>query len=144
MRDDFNPVNCLVFSFRRASCHPFLRYAGTFDFAHHDSAGARVALNGDGIRVEGEGRTSKIVEQVEQVSFSGPRAVVQGQDTERCVMRPTASGPTVTELTPGIDLEREVPARADVALKVAADLEIMPAALYRPETVGLTLRDDNR
>ena len=33
----------------------------------------------------------KLVEEVEQVSFSGPRAIAQGQEivyvTERCVMR---------------------------------------------------------
>ena len=107
-------------------------------------AGARVALDGDGIRIEREGRTSKIVERVEQVSFSGRRAGMQGQDvtyvTERCVMRLTADGPTVTEVAPGVDLERDVLAQADVALKVAADVRTMPAALYRPGPMGLTLR----
>ena len=106
-------------------------------------AGARVALNGEGIRIEREGRSSKIVEQVEQVSFSGRRAIMQGQDvtyvTERCVMRLTADGPTVTEVAPGIDLERDVLAQADIALKVAADATTMPAALYRPGPMGLAL-----
>ena len=41
-------------------------------------AGARVALDGDSIRIEREGRTSKIVDQVEQVSFSGRRAADAG------------------------------------------------------------------
>ena len=106
-------------------------------------AGARVALNGEGVRIEREGRASKIVDKVEQVSFSGRRAATQGQDvtyvTERCVMRLTVDGPTITEVAPGIDLERDVLAQADIALKVAADLKTMPAALYRPGPVGLTL-----
>ena len=108
-------------------------------------AGARVALNGDGIRIDREGRTSKIVEKVEQVSFSGRRAIAQGQDvtyvTERCVMRLTAHGPTVTEIAPGIDLKRDVLDQADTALKVATDLKTMPATLYRPGSMGLTLHD---
>ena len=33
--------------------------------------GARVALDGNGIRIDREGRTSKIVDRVEQASFSG-------------------------------------------------------------------------
>ena len=107
-------------------------------------AGARVALDGGGIRIEREGRTSKIVDRVEQVSFSGRRARMQGQDvtyvTERCVMRLTPGGPTVTEIAPGIDLQRDVLAQADVALKVAADVRTMPATLYRPGPMGLTLR----
>ena len=97
-----------------------------------------------GIRIDREGRTGKLVEKVEQVSFSGRRALVQGQDvtyvTERCVMRLTAEGLTVTEIAPGIDLDRDVLAAADVPLKVADNLKTMPAALYRPEPMGLTLR----
>ena len=108
-------------------------------------AGARVALNGEGIRIEREGRSSKIVEQVGQVSFCGRRAIMQGQDvtyvTERCVMRLTAGGPTVTEVAPGIDLERDVLAQADIALKVAADATTMPAALYRPDRWGWRSRE---
>ena len=69
---------------------------------------------------------------------------MQGQDvtyvTERCVMRLTADGPTVTEVAPGIDLERDVLAQADVALKVAADAKTMPAAIFRPDPMGLALR----
>ncbi len=41
--------------------------------------------------IEKEGKIKKLVEAVEQVSFSGSRAIAQGQDityvTERCVMR---------------------------------------------------------
>ena len=106
-------------------------------------AGAAVTVAGDGIRIDREGRTAKIVEKVEQVSFSGRRAVLQGQDvtyvTERCVMRLAAEGLTVTEIAPGIDLDRDVLAAADVPLQVAGDLKTMPAALYRPEPMGLTL-----
>ena len=50
--------------------------------------------------------------EVEHVSFCGRRAVEQGQDvtyvTERCVMRLTPDGLTVTEIAPGVDLERDV------------------------------------
>ena len=48
-----------------------------------------------------EGKIKKLVEAVEQVSFSGPRAVAQGQEslyvTERCVMRLEREGMTVME-----------------------------------------------
>ena len=107
------------------------------------NAGARVALTGEGLQIECEGRIAKIVEKVEQVSFSGRRAVRQGQDvtyvTERCVMRLTPEGPMVTEIAPGLDLRRDVLARAETGLRVAPDLKTMPAALYRPEPMGLTL-----
>ena len=106
-------------------------------------AGATVAVTGDGIRIEREGRNSKIVEQVEQVSFSGRRAIAQGQDvtyvTERCVMRLTPDGPMVTEVAPGIDLDRDILAQADARLGVTPDLKTMPAAIFRPAPMGLAL-----
>ena len=68
---------------------------------------------------------------------------MQGQDvtyvTERCVMRLTPDGPMVTEIAPGIDLDRDVLAQAGARLKVAPELKTMPAALYRPEPMGLAL-----
>ena len=67
----------------------------------------------------------------------------QGQEvtyvTERCVMRLTPDGITVTELAPGVDLERDVLAQAAIPLEVAPDLRTMDAALFRPEPFGLVL-----
>ena len=67
----------------------------------------------------------QLVESVEQVSFSGPRAVEQAQEvtyiTERCVMELTRDGITVTEIAPGVDLDRDVLAQANFPLRVPAE-----------------------
>ncbi|MCT8997518.1 acyl CoA:acetate/3-ketoacid CoA transferase [Chelativorans intermedius] len=106
-------------------------------------AGAKLALMEDGIRVEQEGKVNKIVDKVEQISFSGRRAVAQGQDvtyvTERCVMKLVPDGLLVTELAPGIDLQRDVLSQADIPLRLADTLKTMPAALYREAPMGLRL-----
>ena len=69
------------------------------------------------IRIEREGKVKKLVPEVDHVSFSGRRAVAQGQEityvTERCVMKLTPSGVVVTEIAPGIELARDVLAQAD-------------------------------
>ena len=61
-----------------------------------------------GLRIDQEGKVKKVVDEVEHISFSGKRAVAQGQDityvTERCVMKLTPEGLVVTEIAPGIDL----------------------------------------
>lgn len=112
-------------------------------FSGYFNAGAKIALEDGRVRIEKEGKVAKLVPEVEHVSFSGRRGVAQGQDvtyvTERCVMKLTPEGVTVTELAPGIDLERDVLARADFPLRVAADLATTPARLYRPEPIGLDL-----
>ena len=61
--------------------------------------------------------------------------------TERCVLRLGERGPEVIEIAPGIDLERDVLAQSAFPLAVADDLEPMPAELFRPEPMGLALRE---
>ncbi|MEF2553892.1 acyl CoA:acetate/3-ketoacid CoA transferase [Aurantimonas sp. A2-1-M11] len=106
-------------------------------------AGAKVGLHDDKVQIEKEGKINKLVRNVEHVSFSGPRAVAAGRDilyvTERCVMRLTSAGIEVTEIAPGIELERDVLAHADFPLLVSPNLKVSDAALYRDEPMGLHL-----
>jgi propionate CoA-transferase len=93
--------------------------------------------------IDKEGHTAKIVPAVDHVSFSGKRALAQGQIakyiTERCVIELRSEGLTVTELAPGLDLERDVLSQSGTPLRVAADLREMEAALFHPEPIGLSL-----
>ena len=98
----------------------------------------------DGARViDREGHTAKFVDKVDQVSFSGRRAQSQGQRasyvTERCVIELRDRGLTVTEVAPGVDLERDVLGQAGTPLRVAADLRVMDAALFAPGPIGLAV-----
>lgn len=93
--------------------------------------------------IDKEGRVAKIVPKVDQVSFSGRRARAQGQDityvTERCVMRLEADGLVITEIAPGIDLQRDVLAQATTPLRVSDTLKIMDDVLFRASTMGMAL-----
>ena len=110
-------------------------FSGTFE------AGARMRIEDGRLVIDREGHTAKFVEAVDQVSYSGRRARAQGQEatyvTERCVIELREGGLTVTELAPGLDLERDVLARAGTALMVAPDLREMEAALFAPGPIGL-------
>ena len=109
------------------------------------TVGAKIALENGTVRVEKEGKVRKLVERVEQISFSGRRAIAQGQDityvTERCVLKLTPRGLMVTEIAPGIDLRRDVMEQAEFPLLVADDLKLTPAAVLRPEPMGLTMAE---
>ncbi len=113
-------------------------------FSGYFNAGARLSVSNGALEIEREGRVAKIVDAVEQVSFSGKRAVEQGQDvtyvTERCVLKLTPDGLLVTEIAPGVDLERDVLSMAETPLKVASDLKRMDARLFLPEPGGVELR----
>ena len=112
-------------------------------FSGYFTAGAALSIEGGSLVIGKEGKVKKLVEAVEQVSFSGPRAVKQGQDityvTERCVMRLLPEGVTVTEIAPGVDLQRDVLAQAMFPLRVADKLKVIDSALFRPEPIGLKL-----
>jgi acyl CoA:acetate/3-ketoacid CoA transferase len=113
-------------------------------FSGYFTAGKlKLDLREDGIAIAHEGRAHKFVHEVEQITFSGRRALEQGQRvtyvTERCVISLEKEGLTVLEIAPGIDLERDVLAQADFPLKVSSDLRQMDKRLYRREPLGLEL-----
>ncbi len=107
------------------------------------SAGADLAVVDGTVAIRREGRVRKLVRAVEHVSFSGRRARAQGADityvTERCVLKLTSDGVAVTEIAPGIDLQRDVLAQADFPLLVPEPPKLMEPALFRPERIGLAL-----
>ena len=109
-------------------------------FSGNFNAGAKMQIENGKLVITGEGKIAKIVDAVDQVSFSGKRALEQGQDvtyvTERCVMKLLPQGLTVTEIAPGIDLKRDVLDQAGTALNVADDLRQMDDALFRDRPMG--------
>ncbi len=126
---------------------PKIVFSGTFN------AGAKLAVIDGRLCIEREGHTAKFVPQVDQISFSGRRALEQRQDvtwvTERCVIRLRPHGLEVTELAPGLDLQRDVLDQTATPLAVSESLREMDPALFRPQPMGLTLpvhgaeRDEN-
>ncbi len=113
-------------------------------FSGFFTAGAGLAVAGGALRIEREGKVRKLVDEVEQVSFSGTRARAQGQHvtyvTERCVMTLAPEGVTVTEIAPGADLERDILGQAKFPLRVSQALKAMDAALFHRDPIGLELR----
>ena len=110
-------------------------------FSGYFSAAAKLAIADGKLVIEKEGRVKKLVEAVEHISFSGPRAVAQGQEvtyiTERCVMRLTPEGIVITEIAPGVDLERDILAQSEFPLLVPRPLKLMDAALFDEALIGL-------
>ena len=90
-----------------------------------------------------EGKIAKFVPKVDQVSFSGARAAAEGRDvmyvTERCVIRLLDGKLVVTEIAPGLDLQRDILDQAATPLGVANGLKEMDGALFRPQAMGLAL-----
>jgi len=114
-------------------------------FSGYFSAGAKLAIAQGKLVIEKEGKVRKLVEEVEHISFSGPRAVAQGQDvtyiTERCVMKLTRDGIIVSEIAPGVDLDRDILAQSEFPLLVAQPPKLMDTGLFNEALLGLSLTE---
>jgi len=110
-------------------------------FSGNFNAGAKMRIADGKMVIDQEGKIAKFVDKVDQVSFSGRRAIAQGQDityvTERCVVKLTPDGLTVTEVAPGLDVQRDVVDQAATPLRVDDDLKTMDAALFCDRPMGL-------
>lgn len=105
-------------------------------FSGYFNVGARLEIRNSQLVIKKEGRVAKFVKELEQVSFSGPRASQTSQDTtfvtERCVLRLQEGQLVVTEVAPGIDVKRDILEQAECRLKVADNVGEMDAAYFRP------------
>jgi propionate CoA-transferase len=137
-------VNVSRFGGRLAGAGGFINIsqnARTVVFTGAFTAGGLVIAIEDGrLRIVHEGRSRKFIEQVEQVTFSGGLAGETGQPvlyvTERCVLRRTAAGMELTEVAPGVDVERDILAHMGFC-PIVRDPQPMDARLFRSEPMGL-------
>ena len=103
---------------------------------------------GKGLRIVQEGKAAKFVPTLEQISFSGEYArrwkVPVTYVTERAVFRLEEDGLVLTEIAPGLDLERDVLAQMGFRPRVAAVLKTMDARLFANPAMGLQLAAGGR
>ncbi len=115
-------------------------------FSGFFTAGAKLEVVSGKLVILKEGMVKKLVQRVEHVTFSGRRALQQGQQisyiTERCVLELRPEGITVTEIAPGVDLERDVLNQAAFRLRVSSNLKVMDANLFHEALIGLKLREE--
>lgn len=94
----------------------------------------------DHLHVDREGKYAKFVDAVGQVTFSGVRAGREGRAgtyvTERCVFSLHEGGLELTEVAPGIDVEKDILSRLPFSPTVFHPREMDPA-LFRPDPMGL-------
>ena len=112
-------------------------------FSGYFEAGAKLDLTHDALKVSQRGKFTKMVDEVEHVTFAGRRAKSRGQEaiyvTERCVMVLDDDGLLATELMPGINPETDIVAASEGRVKVAGNAKVLPASLLSKEAMGLEI-----
>ncbi|MCG8307566.1 MAG: acyl CoA:acetate/3-ketoacid CoA transferase [Cytophagales bacterium] len=105
------------------------------------SAKADVRVEENGVEVKYPGKFRKFVNEVEQVTFNGRQAVQSGQEvlylTERGLFQLTESGIELIEISPGVDLERDILSMMEFKPGISKHLKTMDKKIFKHEPLNL-------
>jgi len=140
-------VNASRFGDRRPGCGGFINIAQhsrkVVFVGNFLAGGLRTDVKDGRLAILQEGRHRKFVERVLQVTFNGELAAAEGRAvlfvTERCVFRLGPRGIVLTELAPGVELERDVLAHLPFAPPIEGP-RLMDPALFGPAPLKLRER----
>ncbi|SCM82726.1 Acetate CoA-transferase YdiF [uncultured Sporomusa sp.] len=145
--DELGNINVSKFKGRVAGCGGFINitqnskkvvFCGTFT-----AGGLKVQVADNKLSIVHEGKAKKFLKEVEQITFSGNYARKTRQTvkyiTERAVFELQAAGMTITEIAPGIDLEKDVLAYMDFKPIISPSLKIMDERIFRDEPMNLKI-----
>lgn len=110
-------------------------FLGTF------AARAEVHIVDGALDIVEPGQFDKFVDSVEQVTFSGELARETGQTiryiTERCVFTLTDDGLELSEIAPGVDLDRDILQQMAFEPTIPADVPLMDERIFADGVMGL-------
>lgn len=119
-----------------ATATPKVCFVGTF------TAGGDIAVEEGRLVIRTDGKVTKFVDRVEEITFSGAQAQSRGQEvlyiTERGVFRLGEEGLELVEIADGVDLDRDILAHMDFEPAIVDPLGTMDRALFRDEPLGLS------
>lgn len=111
-------------------------FAGTMT-----TGGLEVEINDGRLIIKKEGRMKKFIKKTEQITFNASYSRKLEQEiyyvTERCVFRIGDRGLELTEIAPGIDMEKDVLAQMDFMPAISPDLKLMNSRIFDDGKMGL-------
>lgn len=106
----------------------------TFTGGKNQGEGPKFEIKDGKLKILAEGNEKKFVNKIEQVTFSGEVAAADGRDilfvTERAVFELSGKGLVLTEIAPGVDLEKDLLANMEFKPIVSDKLKLMDAAMF--------------
>lgn len=141
-------INVSKFGPKIAGCGGFINitqnakkvvYCGTFT-----AGGLKIKVDDRRLVIEKEGKINKFIDEVEQITFSGKYASELGQNvlyiTERAVFELGKDGLILTEIAPGVDLQKDILDNMDFKPIISKDLKVMEEKIFKDELMNLELK----
>ena len=138
-------INVSRFGPRIAGCGGFINitqtapvviFCGTFT-----AKGVKQKIGDGKLEIINEGSVKKFKDAVEQITFASEFAAETGQKvmyvTERAVFELRDGVFTLTEIAPGIDLQKDILDQMEFKPVIAEDLKLMDERLFKEEPMGL-------
>ncbi len=109
------------------------------EFAAVDSA---IEIKEGKMRIVSEGKMAKFVDRVVQITYSGKVARNGGRKalfvTERCVFKLVPGGLLLTEIAPGVDLEKDILNQMQFRPLIAENLQPMDPRIFQDRPMGIS------
>ena len=107
------------------------------------AGGLKTEIVDGGLHILQEGRIRKFSSAIEGITFNAKQAWKKGQQvwyvTERAVFRLGERGLVLTEVAPGIDLQKQVLDLLDFKPEIDPNLRLMDERIFRPEAMKIEL-----
>lgn len=139
-------VNASRFGKKLSGCGGFINIAQNAQKVAFCGAftalGLEIEIGGGRIDIIKEGEIGKFPKEVEQITFSAEQAIEKKQPvlyvTERAVFELKERGLTLTEIAPGIDLEKDILKNMDFEPFISDDLKKMDSRIFKKGKMDLT------
>jgi propionate CoA-transferase len=106
---------------------------------------AEIGISESGLKINKDGTGAKFVREVQQITFSGKYAAQNGQEimfiTERAVFKLSPEGLVLTEIAPGIDLQKDILEKMEFTPMISPELKTMDPRIFREERMCLNQTD---
>lgn len=119
-----------------SSSTPVIAFTGTMT-----TGGFKCEIKDGKMVILKEGRRKKFLKSIEQITFNAKENLDSGKKilfiTERCVFQLTKDGLLLTEVAPGISVDKDILPMMEFQPQISANLKLMDKRIFREEPMGL-------
>ena len=138
-------INVSKFGDRIAGCGGFIDISQSTEniyFCGTLTAGGLKERVEDGkLVIEQEGKRKKFLKSLDQITYSADYGLENGQNVtfiiDRCVMKPSEKGLVITEVAPGVDIQKDIIDQMEFDPIVADDVKTMDLSIFEDKLMDL-------